>query len=142
MSIRSRASTDERRKSGFFAGVPPPLFLRKIFRNIDLGLDLGFETSVSFRATWVSEARVCQVLPPRTHPSFARVGHPGSGHCGEFELFGVVFVDEGVEVCPAAGFVETGGADDHQLLRLAEALGVDGGRAADHADGGELCDFV
>ena len=42
----------------------------------------------------------------------------------------------------AAGFVEAGGAYDDELLALAEALGVDGGLAADHADGGELGDLV
>ena len=42
----------------------------------------------------------------------------------------------------AAGFVETSGSDDDELLRMAEALGVDGGLAAYHADGGELGDFI
>jgi len=42
----------------------------------------------------------------------------------------------------AAGFVEAGGAYYYELLRLAEALGMDGGLAADHADGGELGDLV
>ncbi len=42
----------------------------------------------------------------------------------------------------AAGFVEACCANDDELLGLAEALGVDGGLAADHADGGELGDFV
>jgi len=60
----------------------------------------------------------------------------------EFQLLGVLFVLEGLEVGAAAGFVEAGGAYDYQLLRLAEALGVDGGLAADHADGGELGDLV
>jgi hypothetical protein len=59
----------------------------------------------------------------------------------EVELFGGG-VPGGVEVGAAAGFVEAGGAYDDQLLRLAEALGVDGGLAADHADGGELGDLV
>ncbi len=54
----------------------------------------------------------------------------------------MVFVDEGLEVCAAAGFVEAGRAYDYELLALAEALGVDGGRAAGHADGGEFGDFV
>jgi hypothetical protein len=54
----------------------------------------------------------------------------------------VVLVEIGVEVGAAAGFVEAGGAYDDQLLALAEALGVDGGLAADHADGGEFCDLV
>ena len=48
----------------------------------------------------------------------------------------------GVEVGPAAGFVEAGCAYDYQFPALAEALGVDGGLAADHADGGELGDLV
>ena len=61
---------------------------------------------------------------------------------GEIELLGVVFVGEGLEVGAAAGFVEAGCADENQLLALTEALGVDGGRAADHADGGELGDLV
>jgi hypothetical protein len=60
----------------------------------------------------------------------------------EFELFAVVFVEMGGEVGAAAGFVEAGGADDDELLGLAEALGVDGGLAADHADGGELGDLI
>ena len=60
----------------------------------------------------------------------------------EFQLLGVLFVLEGLEVGAAAGFVEAGGAYDYKLLRLAEALGVDGGLAADHADGGELGDLV
>ena len=54
----------------------------------------------------------------------------------------MVFVGEGFEVGAAAGFVEAGGAYDDELLALAEALGVDGGGAADHADGGEFGDFV
>src|SRR6202012_2034480 len=37
---------------------------------------------------------------------------------------------------------EAGGADDDELLGGAEALGVDGGGAADHADGRELGDGV
>ena len=53
-----------------------------------------------------------------------------------------MFVGERVEVEAAAGFVEAGSAYDDQLLRLAEALGVDGGLAAGHADGGELGDLV
>ena len=57
---------------------------------------------------------------------------------GEFELLGVVFVGEWFEVGAAAGFVDAGGADDYQFLALAEALGVNGGGAADHADGGEF----
>jgi len=54
----------------------------------------------------------------------------------------VVFVSEGLEVGAAAGFVEAGCADHYELLALAEALGVDGRGAADHADGGEFRDFV
>ncbi len=54
---------------------------------------------------------------------------------------GLVVV-EGLEVGSAAGFVEAGGTDDDELLRLAEALGVDGGLAADHANGRELGDLV
>ena len=57
-------------------------------------------------------------------------------------MLGVVFVGEGFEVGAAAGFVEAGCADDYELLALAEALGVDGGGAADHADGGEFGDLV
>src|SRR5580692_3715502 len=53
-----------------------------------------------------------------------------------------MFVEEGFEVGAAAGFVEAGGADDDELLALAEALGVNGGSAADHADGGEFGDLV
>ena len=53
-----------------------------------------------------------------------------------------MFVDVGVEVGAAAGFVEAGGADYDEFLALAEALGVDGGLAAGHADGGELGDLV
>jgi hypothetical protein len=61
---------------------------------------------------------------------------------GELELFGVVLVEEGLEVGAAAGFVESCCAYYDELLALAEALGVDGGLAADHADGGEFCDLV
>jgi len=57
-------------------------------------------------------------------------------------LLGVVFVDERLEVSAAAGFVEACCADDYELLALAEALCVDGGGAAGHADGGEFGDFV
>jgi len=60
----------------------------------------------------------------------------------EFQLFGVLVVHGGLEVGAAAGFVHAGGAYDDELLRLAEALGVDGGLAADHADGRKLGDFV
>jgi hypothetical protein len=54
----------------------------------------------------------------------------------------VVLVEEGLEVGAAAGFVESGCSDDDKLLALAEALGMDGGLAADHADGGELGDLI
>ena len=54
----------------------------------------------------------------------------------------MMFVDERLEVGAAAGFVEAGCADEDELLALAEALGVNGGRAADHADSGELGDLV
>ena len=54
----------------------------------------------------------------------------------------MVLVEEGLEVGTAAGFVEAGGAYDDELLGLAEALGMDGWLAADHADGGEFGDFV
>ena len=57
-------------------------------------------------------------------------------------MLGVLFVLKGLEVGAAAGFVHAGGAYDYELLRLAEALGVDGGLAADHADGGEFGDLV
>ena len=57
-------------------------------------------------------------------------------------MLGVVFVDERLEVSAAAGFVEACCADDYELLALAEALCVDGGGAAGHADGGEFGDFV
>ena len=39
----------------------------------------------------------------------------------------MMFVEEGMEVLAAAGFVEAGCSDDDELLALAEALGVDGG---------------
>lgn len=54
----------------------------------------------------------------------------------------MILVDIRLEVGAAAGFVETGGSDDDQLLALAQTLGVDGGLAAYHADGGELGDLV
>jgi hypothetical protein len=57
-------------------------------------------------------------------------------------LLCVVLVGEGLEVGAAAGFVEAGGTDDDEFLALAETLGVDGWCTADHADGGELGDFV
>ena len=58
------------------------------------------------------------------------------------ELLGVVFVSEGFEVGAAASFVEACRADDYEFLALAQALGVDGRGAADHAYGGEFGDFV
>ena len=57
-------------------------------------------------------------------------------------MFAALGVEVGGEVGAAAGFVEAGGADDDEFLRGGEALGVDGGLAADHADGGELGDAV
>ena len=54
----------------------------------------------------------------------------------------MVFVVEGLEMSAAAGFVEACCADDYEFLALAEALGVDGGCAADHADGREFGDLV
>ena len=57
-------------------------------------------------------------------------------------MFAGVFVEVGVEVGSAAGFVEAGCTDYYKFLALAEALGVDGGCAADHADGGEFGDLV
>lgn len=53
-----------------------------------------------------------------------------------------MFVEVGVEVGAAASFVEAGSANYDEFLALAEALGVDGGLAADHADGGEFCDLI
>ncbi len=47
-----------------------------------------------------------------------------------------------MEVGSAAGFVEACGAYDYQFPALAEALGVDGGLAADHADRRELGDLI
>ena len=73
---------------------------------------------------------------------FCRRDVSGCGCGGKFELLGVVLVEEGLEVGTAAGFVEAGGAYDDEFLGLAEALGVDGWLAADHADGGEFGDFV
>ena len=54
----------------------------------------------------------------------------------------MVFVDVGLEVGAAAGFVETGCSDDDEFLTLAKTLRVDSGLAAGHADGGELGDLV
>jgi hypothetical protein len=61
---------------------------------------------------------------------------------GELELFAGVLVEVGGEVGAATGFVEAGGADYDEFLRLSEALGVDGALATDHADRGELGDLV
>jgi hypothetical protein len=73
----------------------------------------------------------------------ARLGVGGELELGwKLELFGAGGVEVRGEVGAAAGFIEAGGADDDKLLGLAEALGVDGGLAADHADGGELRDLV
>lgn len=47
-----------------------------------------------------------------------------------------------LEVGATAGLVETDRTDDDQLLALAEALGMDSGLAADHADGRELGNLV
>ena len=66
----------------------------------------------------------------------------GADSGGKLELLAALGVEVGGEVGAAAGFVEAGGADDDELLRVTEALGVDGGLAADHADGGELGDGV
>jgi hypothetical protein len=60
----------------------------------------------------------------------------------QIELLGVVSVGEGFEVGAAAGFVEACCSDDYELLALAKALSVDGGGAADHADGGKFGDLV
>ncbi len=54
----------------------------------------------------------------------------------------MVLVEVGLEVGAATGFVEAGCAYDDEFLTLAEALRVDGGLAADHADSGELGDVV
>ena len=53
-----------------------------------------------------------------------------------------MLIGEGMEVRSTAGFVEASGANDDELLALAQALGVDGRRSADHANGGELGDGV
>ncbi len=53
-----------------------------------------------------------------------------------------MLVDVGLEVSAAAGFIETGCPNDHQLLALAEALGVNRWLTTDHADGRELGDLV
>src|ERR1700761_3737912 len=62
--------------------------------------------------------------------------------CRKFQLLGVVLVEQRFEVGAAACFVEAGGAYEDELLALAEALRVNGGSAADHADGGEFGDLV
>jgi hypothetical protein len=54
----------------------------------------------------------------------------------------MVFVDVGLKVSAATSFIETGCPNNHQLLALAEALGVNSGLATDHADGRELGDLV
>ncbi len=53
-----------------------------------------------------------------------------------------MLVEVGGEVGAAAGLIHAGGANDDEFLRSPEALGVDGGLSADHADGGELGDGV
>ena len=53
-----------------------------------------------------------------------------------------MLIHKRMEVRAAAGLVESGGSDDDQFLALAEALGMDCGGSADHADGGELGDRV
>jgi len=74
----------------------------------------------------------------RRSPGFCEIvsqrGGDGLAGCGEFHLLGGLF-DEGLEAGAATGLVESGGADDDQLLRVAKTLGVDGRSAADHADG-------
>ena len=54
----------------------------------------------------------------------------------------MVFVDVRLEMGAAAGFVEAGCSYDDEFLALAESLGMDGGLAAGHADGGEFGDLV
>ena len=46
------------------------------------------------------------------------------------------------KIPPSLLYGVAGCADDDELLTLAEALGVNGRGAADHADGGELGNFV
>jgi hypothetical protein len=61
---------------------------------------------------------------------------------GKLQLFGVVLVDIGMEVYPAAGFVEANCSYDDEFLALAKPLRVDGWLSADHTDSGELGDLV
>jgi hypothetical protein len=61
---------------------------------------------------------------------------------GQFQLLRVVFIDVGLKVSAAAGFVEAGRPNDDEFLTLAEALRVDGGLTAGHADSRELGDLV
>ena len=58
--------------------------------------------------------------------------------CRQRELFGVVFIDKGFEVSATAGFVDSSGSNNNELLALPEALSVDCRLAADHTDGREL----
>ena len=58
------------------------------------------------------------------------------------ELAGGGVFHVGAEAGAAACLIHAGGAYHDELLGVAKALGVDGGRAADHADGGELGDLV
>src|SRR5437763_16396654 len=53
-----------------------------------------------------------------------------------------MFVAERFEVCATAGFVEAGRAYNYEFLTLAGGLGVDGGRDADHTNGGGFGDLV
>jgi hypothetical protein len=72
-----------------------------------------------------------------------RVTGLGNGFdCGEFELFGAVFIEKRLEMHAASGFIESSSADDDELLAVAETLSVDGGSSANHANGEELGDFV
>ena len=57
-------------------------------------------------------------------------------------MLGGVLVEERAEVRAATGFIESGGTDNDEFLALAEALGMDRRRPADHADRGELGDRV
>jgi hypothetical protein len=65
---------------------------------------------------------------------FAAISLDGDD-CGKFKLLGVVFVEQRFEVGAAACFIKAGGANQDELLALAEALGVDGGSTTNHADG-------
>jgi hypothetical protein len=53
-----------------------------------------------------------------------------------------MLVRKRVEVRAAAGFVEPGSTADDEFLALAQTLGMDRPRSADHADSGELGDRV